>query len=95
MRRTWVLDSLKDKITPADRFVCRESEGLKLSPFPSAMIGQPLPDGWIAFRPMKNERRKNNRKNFFQQWNLWRRGKKSKFKPVDMPDISRMPEQAI
>ena len=66
MNRTWNLTPLKDKIAAGDQYVTRNIEGslvnggkgLKLSPFPSAMIGQPVPEGWIALRPMRNKARR-------------------------------------
>jgi hypothetical protein len=83
-KRCWLLEPLKDVIKTGDKFVCRTSDKLEMSPMASAMIGTVVPAGWIVIRAMKNERRRAKRKDFFRQWGLWRKGKKSKFKPFEI-----------
>ena len=66
MKRCWLLEPLKDKVIAGDQFVCRDMEGslplgaknLMLSTFATAMHGLPVPEGWIALRPMRNRKRR-------------------------------------
>jgi len=82
MKRCWLLEPLKDKVVAGDQFVTHDSAGLKLSPFATAMIGLPLPEGWIAFRAMRNRPR---RKHGFVATFI--RGAVKQFRPARAPDI--------